>query len=281
LKAPSDKRPIGIFDSGVGGLTVLKEIIKELPSENTIYLGDTARVPYGTRSPKLVTRYSLENARFLISKGIKFLVVACNTSTSISLPSLVKASPVPVIGVVEPGARAAVVRSKTKKIAVIGTETTINSSSYTKAIKSIDSSIEVIGIACPLFVPLVEEGWIRGDIVTLTAKKYLSPLKNFNADTLILGCTHYPIIKDVIADAVYPVRNRISKGVKISLIDSAVETARETRHILEDKKILRQNSGRPRREFYVTDAPERFVRIGENFLGLPISNIKKVNIDTF
>lgn len=267
MKAPSNKRPIGIFDSGVGGLTVLKEIIKELPSENIIYLGDTARVPYGTRSPELVTKYSLENARFLMSKEIKILVVACNTSSSISLPSLVKNSSVPVIGVVEPGARAAVARSRTRKIVVIGTETTISSSSYTKAIKSIDSSIEVIGIACPLFVPLVEEGWTKGDIITLTAKKYLSPLKRYNADTLVLGCTHYPIIKDIIAHV-----------TKINLIDSAVETAREVRRILEDKKILRQNSGRPGRKFYVTDAPEKFIRIGEKFLGLPISNIKKVDI---
>jgi glutamate racemase len=288
LKTPSDlgreirtisypERPIGIFDSGIGGLTVLKEIIKELPSENTIYLGDTARVPYGTRSPELVTKYSLENARFLISKGIKILVVACNTSSSISLPALVKNSPVPVIGVVEPGARAAVARSKTKKIVVIGTETTINSSSYKKAIKSIDGSVEVVGIACPLFVPLVEEGWTEGDIVTLTAKKYLLPLKRYNADTLVLGCTHYPMIKGVIAHV-----------TRARLIDSAVETAREVRRILEAKKILRQNSrrldslsGRPRREFYVTDSPEKFARTGKKFLGFPISNIKKVDIDTF
>lgn len=280
MKAQSDKKPIGVFDSGVGGLTVLKEIIKELPSENTIYLGDTARVPYGTRSPELVMKYSSEDASFLMSKGVKILVVACNTSSSISLPSLTEKFPVPVVGVVEPGARTAIAKSKTKKIAVIGTETTINSNSYKKAIKSIDNSFEVIGIACPLFVPLVEEGWVKGEIVTMTVKEYLSPVKNYRADTLVLGCTHYPLIKDVISEVVNPVRNKISNGVKIHLIDSAVETAREVRHILEDRKILNHNSGIPSREFYVTDAPEKFVHVGEKFLGLPITNIKKVDIGT-
>ena len=165
----SRENPIGIFDSGVGGLTVLREIIKELPGENTIYLGDTARVPYGIRSPEIVTKYSIENAEFLAAKGIKLLVVACNTSSSVSLPALSKNLSVPVIGVIEPGAKAAVARSKTKKISVIGTETTIKSDSYKKAIKSIDNSADVIGIACPFFVPLVEEGWLKGDIVVLTA----------------------------------------------------------------------------------------------------------------
>ena len=269
MRAPSDKKPIGIFDSGVGGLTVLKEIIKELPSEHTIYLGDTARVPYGTRSQEIVIKYSFENTRFLVSKGIKILVVACNTSSSVSLPALVKNFPVPVVGVVVPGARAAVYKSKMKKIAVIGTETTIKSNSYKKAIKSIDSSVTVKGIACPLFVPLVEEGWFTGDIVTLTAEKYLSPLKKSGADVLILGCTHYPMIKKVIADV-----------VKIPLIDSATETAREVKRILEEKKMLRRNSGKARREFFVTDTKEKFIHIGEKFLAQRILNISGINIDT-
>ncbi len=267
MKTQSDKRPIGIFDSGVGGLTVFKEIVKELPSENIVYLGDTARVPYGIRSPEIVMRYSFENAKFLMSKGIKILVIACNTSSSISLPFLVRNFPIRIVGVVEPGARAAAARSKKKKIAVIGTETTIRSSSYAKAIKSIDKSIVTTGIACPLFVPLVEEGWTTGDIVTLTAKKYLLPLKKFGADVLILGCTHYPIIKNVIADV-----------VKIPLIDSAAETAKEVRRILEENKLLRHNSSKPRREFFVTDAPEKFVQTGERFLGQTISNISQVKI---
>jgi len=261
------EKPIGIFDSGVGGLTVLKEIIKELPGENTIYLGDTARVPYGIRSSEIVTKYSFENAKFLMSKGIKILVVACNTSSSVSLHSLRKNLPVPVVGVVEPGAKAAVVKSKIKKIAVIGTETTINSNSYKRAIKSIDGFTKVVGIACPLFVPLVEEGWLKGDIVTLTAKKYLSSLKKYGVDVLVLGCTHYPMIKDVIVNV-----------AKIPLIDSAVETAKEVHRILEERKLLRHKRGKPRREFFVTDAPEKFVHIGKNFLGQSISKITKVNI---
>ena len=268
MKIQSDRRPIGIFDSGVGGLTVFKEIIKELPSENIIYLGDTARVPYGTRSPETVMKYSLENAKFLMSKGIKILVIACNTSSSISLPFLVKNSPVPVVGVVEPGARAAAIRSKKKKIAVIGTETTIKSSAYAKAINSIDKTIVTKGIACPLFVPLVEEGWTTGDIVTLTAKRYLSPLKKFRADVLILGCTHYPMIKHIIAGV-----------VKIPLIDSAAETAKEVRRILEENELLRHNSSKPKRDFFVTDAPDKFVQTGGRFLGHTISNILRVSIE--
>ncbi len=263
----SKEKPIGIFDSGVCGLTVLKEIIKELPEENTIYLGDTARVPYGTRSPEIVMKDSFENANFLMSKEIKTLVVACNTSSSVSLLSLIKNLPVPVVGVVEPSARAAVAKSKIKKIAVIGTETTINSSSYKKAIKSIDNSAEVIGIACPLFVPLVEEGWLKGDIVTLTAERYLSAVKNYGVDTLVLGCTHYPMIKDLIADV-----------VKIPLIDSAVETAKEVHRILKDREMLRHNKSKPIREFFVTDSPEKFAYTGEKFLGHTVSNISKITV---
>jgi glutamate racemase len=258
--------PIGIFDSGVGGLTVMKEIIKELPHEDIIYLGDTARVPYGTRSPEIVSRYSLENAGFLISKGIKLLVVACNTSSSVSLGLLREQFSIPVIGVVEPGAKAAVAKTKLKRVAVIGTETTINSRSYERAIKSIDSTIKVFGVACPLFVPLVEEGWLEGEIVTLTAERYLSSVKSNGVDTLVLGCTHYPMIKDVIADV-----------VRIPLIDSAVETAREVKSILKNKDMLCQRKNEPLREFFVTDSPEKFARAGERFLGHKISNISKIN----
>ncbi|MBI4699304.1 MAG: glutamate racemase [Nitrospirae bacterium] len=267
MKTPSDKRPIGIFDSGVGGLTVLKEVIKKLPSENIIYLGDTARVPYGARSPEIIMKYSLECAQFLLSRGIKLLVVACNTSSSISLPGLAQDLPVPVVGVVEPGARAAVAKSRSKKIAVIGTETTIKSGSYKRAIKAIDYSIDVMGLACPLFVPLVEEGWIRGNIVSLTAQKYLSPLKKFGADVLILGCTHYPIIKRVIREV-----------AETNLIDSAAETAKEVKCILEESKVLRLDNSKPEREFFVTDSPKKFIQIGEMFLGQKISNISGINV---
>ncbi len=267
MQAVSDKMPIGIFDSGVGGLTVVKEIINELPDESILYLGDTARVPYGVRSPEIVSRYSFENARFLMSKGVKLLVVACNTSSSVSLDLLTEKFSIPVVGVVKPGAKAAVAETKSKKVAVIGTETTINSKSYEQAIKSIDSSIDVLGIACPLFVPLVEEGWVEGEVVTLTAEKYLSSLKQNGVDTLVLGCTHYPMLKDV-----------ITRIIKVPLIDSAIETAREVKRILKGRNMLCQRKGKPLREFFVTDSPEKFALTGRRFLGHEILNISKINL---
>jgi len=267
LREFSDERPIGIFDSGVGGLTVMKEVMKHLPWENILYLGDTARVPYGVRSAETVSRYSFENAEFLTSKGIKALVVACNTSSAISLDMLNKEFPMPVIGVVEPGARAAVKRTNSDKVAVIGTETTINSGSYTRAIKAIDTSVEVTGVACPLFVPLIEEGWLDGEIVNLTARKYLSSIIDDSAGVLVLGCTHYPMIKNVIGEI-----------VGIPLIDSAVETAREVSSVLTDKGLLRQEGDMPVMEFFVTDAPEKFVSTGGTFLKHPIERISKIRL---
>jgi glutamate racemase len=267
LQKVSDELPVGIFDSGVGGLTVMKEIIELLPGENIIYFGDTARVPYGTRSRETVTKYSIENTEFLISKGIKALVVACNTASSVSLPFLRNEFSVPVIGVVEPGARAAATDTKLKKIAVIGTEATINSRSYEEAINAIDGSVEVSGIACPLFVPLIEEGWLDGEVVKLTAEKYLSSLRYNGVDSIVLGCTHYPMIKDVIKDV---------SGVP--LIDSAVETAKEVKRVLEEKGMLCQSGEEGSKEFYVTDFPEKFSSVGENFLGHEIMNITKIDL---
>jgi glutamate racemase len=260
--------PIGVFDSGVGGLTVMREIMGRLPGENILYLGDTARVPYGTRSPGTVIKYSVENTEFLISKGIKLLVVACNTSSSVSLDLLTGKFPIPVIGVVEPGARAAVASTQRKKVAVIGTETTIKSGSYERAIKALDDSIKVSGVACPLFVPLIEEGWLEGDVVRLVAEKYLSKIKNKGADILVLGCTHYPMLKSVIA-----------RTVEIKLIDSAVETAKEVKRVLGDTNMLRRGKAEGRREFFVTDSPEKFARVGERFLGHKINNISKISLE--
>ena len=245
----------------------MKEIIELLPGENIIYFGDTARVPYGTRSRETVTKYSIENTEFLMSKGIKALVVACNTASSVSLPFLRNEFSVPVIGVVEPGARAAAADTKLKKIAVIGTEATINSRSYEEAIKAIDGSVEVSGIACPLFVPLIEEGWLDGEVVKLTAEKYLSSLRYNGVDSIVLGCTHYPMIKDVIKNV---------SGVP--LIESVVEIAKEVKRVLEEKEMLRQSGEEGSREFFVTDFPEKFSRVGENFLGHEISNITKIDL---
>lgn len=261
--------PIGIFDSGIGGLTVLKEIINRLPNESTVYLGDTARVPYGMRSPETVTRYSFENTRFLFSKGIKILVIACNTASSVSLEAVRKSVSLPVIGVIEPGARAAVSATRNGKIGVIGTYATIRSDSYTKAIKAIDSSAAVFSLPCPLFVPLVEEGWTEGAVAELTAETYLKEMRDKDIDTLVLGCTHYPLLKNVISGIM---------GNEVKLIDSAIETAIVINEILSDISLLREGPGTRVREFYVTDSPDKFTAVGERFLGSSIDYIKKIEL---
>ena len=189
------QKAIGIFDSGIGGLTVLGAIVAKLPEENIIYLGDTARVPYGIRSPETVTRYSFENTDFLLAQEIKMLVIACNTASAISLEAVKEEFPLPVIGVLDPGARAAAAATKTRKVGVIGTEATIGSGAYEKAIMQIAPDIKVHSMPCPLFVPLAEEGWTDNDVAHLVAEKYLAPLRGRGIDTLVLGCTHYPLLK--------------------------------------------------------------------------------------
>lgn len=262
-------RPIGVFDSGIGGLTVLKEIIRELPAENTIYLGDTARVPYGIRSAETVIRYSFENTKFLTTRGIKLLVIACNTASSVSLDAVKSWISIPVIGVIEPGAKAAVRATLNKKIGIIGTEATIRSGSYTKAIKAIEGDIEVFGLACPLFVPLVEEGWTEGSVATMIAEKYLEEIRGKGIDTVVLGCTHYPLLKQVIASV-------LEEGVR--LIDSAIEISREIKTMLESLDLKKYGKGNQSMEFYVTDSPERFLKVGERFLGRKIERIEKIEI---
>lgn len=252
------QKAIGIFDSGIGGLTVLKEIAARLPNEHIIYLGDTARVPYGIRSPETVTRYSFENTRFLLSQEIKVLVVACNTASAVSLDAVKNAFPLPVIGVIEPGARAAVRATRSGKIGVIGTEATIASMAYERAIKNIDPRARVYSLACPLFVPLVEEGWIDNDVAELVATKYLAGLQGQGIDTLVLGCTHYPLLKTVI--------NKVM-GPGIMLIDSATETARDVEGLLDNLGMRRLGQEGVVRRYCVTDTPHRFERIGKLFLG--------------
>ncbi|PKL52161.1 MAG: glutamate racemase [Nitrospira bacterium HGW-Nitrospira-1] len=263
-------KPIGVFDSGIGGLTALKEIFRKLPHESTVYLGDTARVPYGIRSPETVTRYSFENTRFLFSKEVKMIVIACNTASSVSLEAIKNSVPVPVIGVIEPGAKAAAAATKNKKIGIIGTEATIKSNSYAKAITSIDNRIEVFGIACPLFVPLVEEGWTEGKIVEMVAQEYLKEMKHKGIDALVLGCTHYPLLKGVLSAVM---------GESVSLIDSAIETAKEIETILKNLSLLNTSGDNISREFYVTDSPEKFKTVGERFLGEHIQHIKKIKLE--
>ncbi|BDV44343.1 glutamate racemase [Geotalea uraniireducens] len=263
-------KAIGIFDSGVGGLTVLKEIVKALPQEDTIYFGDTARVPYGTKSPETVTRYSLEIASFLVKRDIKLLVVACNTASAASLDVLQKKLPIPVIGVIEPGARRAVAVTRSGKVGVIGTAGTIRSSAYAKAIKRLNPEVEVITRACPLFVPLAEEGWTDNEVARLTAHAYLDGLREEGVDTLVLGCTHYPLLKKVIGETV---------GDGVKLVDSAEETARTVAEILRAKAMTRPSSEQGNHHYYVTDIPAGFIRVGNRFLGGRLGDVYQVSID--
>jgi glutamate racemase len=265
---PDTENPIGIFDSGIGGLTVVKEIQKLLPGENIYYLGDTARVPYGIRSEETVNRYALENTEFLLKKNIKLLVVACNTVSSISIDILKQKTEVPVVDVLGPGAIAAIKKTSNRRIGIIGTEATIRSNAYQRSIRRIDSGISVSAIPCPLFVPLVEEGWTEGKVVNMIVTEYLRTLKEKGIDTLVLGCTHYPLLKRAIREVMG----------EINLVDSAIETAQTVKDILNSQGRLNKGNHPPEHRFFVTDGPERFQRIGERFLGQRIENIEKVKL---
>lgn len=261
---------IGIFDSGVGGLTVLRELTKALPQEDTIYFGDTARVPYGTKSPDTVIRYSQEIASFLIKRDIKLLVVACNTASAVALPTLRRSLPIPVVGVIEPGAKRAVEVTRSGVVGVIGTSGTIRSSAYSRAIKRLNPDISVLAKPCPLFVPLAEEGWIDNDVTIMTARLYLEELREAQVDTLVLGCTHYPLLKKVIAEVM---------GPDVTLVDSAEETARTVATILQEKCMLRPPAELGNHHYYVTDVPAGFIRVGNRFLGGKLGDVYQVSLD--
>jgi glutamate racemase len=280
--------PIGIFDSGVGGLTVYRALHEHLPNERFVYLGDTARVPYGTKSLATVERYAVENALFLAAHGIKLLVVACNTASALALPAIRKALQIDVVGVIGPGARAAVLSESSRElqtggprqqraIGVIATESTVQSGAYTQAIARIDSTIQVLERACPLFVPLAEEGWANEEVARSIAQTYLDDIRG-RIDTLVLGCTHYPILSYVIQDAV---------GEFVNLIDSGEATALEIKSLLKAKDLARLTppTGALERQlcddldhFYVTDAAERFARVAERFLGAKPSRLEAVEV---
>jgi len=249
-------RPIGIFDSGVGGLTVLREIEKELPYENIVYLGDTARVPYGNKSKSTIVKFSTENILFLLKKRVKAVLIACNTSSSLALDYLSKIFSIPIFGVIEPGVLKAVKVTNNKRVGVIGTRSTIKSLSYQKKLTSLDSKIRVFAKACPLFVPLVEEGILKGKIVEGVISMYLEELKLKKIDTLILGCTHYPLIKKEI-------QNYLKE---VYIVDSAKEFAIYTRNILLKYNLLNDKRNTPKKEFYVSDEPLGFVRLAKLFL---------------
>jgi glutamate racemase len=263
--------PIGVFDSGLGGLTVLHAIARRLPAESTLYFGDTARVPYGPKSPDVVRRYSLEIMRWMVGQQVKAIVVACNTSTAHALDLLRQESPVPVWGVIEPGAQAVVQVDPFHPIGVIGTAGTIRSGAYQRAIQALLPGAEIVAKACPLFVPLVEEGWFNHPATRLVAEEYLTPVRARNLRALVLGCTHYPLIKPLIQEVM---------GERVTLIDSAQETARAVAEGLSQSGLAAPPDGTASHRFVVSDDPERFRRVGTGFLGERIERVEVTALGT-
>jgi glutamate racemase len=264
------EKPIGVFDSGIGGLTVVKRIISSLPSENIVYFGDTARVPYGSKSNTTVIEYAVQDSKFLINKNVKAIVVACNTVSSVALDNLKKLFDVPIIGMIEPGASFAVKNTNNGKIGVIGTRATINNHAYAKEIKKINSSLEVFENACPLFVPLAEEGWINQKATYEIAEEYLKELRLKEVDTLVLGCTHYPILANAIQKII---------GENVKLIDSGIAAAEIVKEELNRYNLNTNSHSNGNLELYVSDIPIKFKEVAELFLGREVDNVKKIEIE--
>ncbi|MGI6012177.1 MAG: glutamate racemase [Ruminococcus sp.] len=269
-----NQAPIGVFDSGVGGLTVAREIMRNLPGERIVYFGDTARVPYGSKSRQTIIRYSRQIVRFLRTQGVKAIVVACNTASALALEDIEHEIDIPIIGVMKPGARAAAAATKNGRIGVIGTESTIRSGMYPRFIKAIDPEIAVLGKACPLFVPLVEEGWLKDSVTDEVARRYLNELTRENIDVLILGCTHYPLLRSTVKKVV---------GDSVELVNPAYETAQELKRLLEGKNLL--NPGMIREEFpyrfYVSDAAEKFKQFANSILPYDVRVTQQINIEEY
>lgn len=273
--------PVGVFDSGVGGLTVVKEIMEQLPGEGIIYFGDTARVPYGNKSEETVVRYSSQIIKFLLSKGAKTIVIACNTASAVALEKMKQEYDVPIIGVVKPGAKAAAEVTKNGKIGVIGTEATIRSGIYNEFLRKTDPHVTVFGKACPLFVPLAEEGWVGADEITeQVARRYLSDLSKEEIDTLVLGCTHYPLLRSVIQKVM---------GERVHLVNPAVETARELKYLLEENHLMNEagkeggriGNGLPHHEFFVSDRAEKFRKFAASILPNAILRPESIGVEKF
>src|SRR5260370_25815008 len=261
----SDPRPIGVFDSGIGGLTVVKALCDLLPNENICYLGDTARVPYGPKSPETVKRYAVELAGMLMRKDVKALVVACNTVSSVALPLLAKRFPVPVIGVIEPGARAALQSPRSRHVGVIGTRATIRSGAYEKALRATDNNVRVSSRACPLLVPLIEEGLLNDAVTDQMIMRYLQPLLAYGIDTLVLGCTHYPLLVNAIARAVRR---------QIALVDSAQNCARAVEEMLDRESLRASGPDRGKLHVALTDAADTFLNVARDALQLNFGEIE-------
>ncbi len=266
------EQAIGVFDSGVGGLTVVREIMRQLPNENVIYFGDTARVPYGSKSKQTVLKYSKQIVRFLRTKNVKAIVFACNTASALALEEMREEIDIPVIGVVRPGAKMAATMSKTKSVGIIGTEGTIKSGIYTEYIRRLDPTITVVGKACPLFVPLVEEGLLEDRITDDMVDRYLSELKPYNVDALVLGCTHYPLLMN-------PIKRYMGEGV--TLVNPAYETAKGLKEILSEKGMLNDKEHNSIYEFYVSDGVDKFKAFADDVLPVNVDEVNVVDIESY
>jgi len=259
--------PIGVFDSGIGGLTVTRALLQHLPHENILYFGDTARVPYGVKSADTIAQYANQITDFLLERRVKLLIVACNTMAAVAADAIRRRSPVPVLDVIEVGAQVAAHSTRNRRVGVIGTLTTVGSGAYDTAIRSHDPAITIHSQACPLFVPLVEEGWLEHPVTLLTAQEYLAPVLAQDIDTLVLGCTHYPLLRPLLAGVA---------GETVQLVDSAETTALRAHELLTQLDLLNPGSTLPVHQFYVTDVPQRFRTVGERFLGQPLANVHVV-----
>ena len=267
----SDNRPVGIFDSGVGGLTVVHEVFERCPNESIVYFGDTARVPYGTKSPQIVEKFALQDILFLMQQNIKLLVAACHTVSSVVLDGLIQKFHLPILGVVEPGIKAALKATRNNRIGVIGTRATILSDTYRLKMEERREDITVVSQACPLFVPLAEEGWLNGDVTHHIASIYLEPMKKQEVDTLILGCTHYPLLKAIIGDVL---------GKDVFIIDSAEETAKRVAERLRAVGMENEVGAKPTHQFFVSDIPHQFREVGERFLGVDLGSVSQVDVES-
>ncbi|OGX41616.1 MAG: glutamate racemase [Omnitrophica WOR_2 bacterium RIFCSPHIGHO2_02_FULL_68_15] len=267
----SPTSPIGVFDSGIGGLTVVRELFRALPHEAVLYFGDTARVPYGNKSRETIVRFSTENVLFLLHHDVKLIIIACNTASSHALPFLERSFSIPLVGVIEPGVQAAVAATRTKRIGVIGTAATVGSGAYERALRRVDPAIRVTSVGCPLFVPLVEEGWTARPVAKAIAAEYLAPLVKAKVDTLILGCTHYPLLKPMLRQVL---------GPKVQLVDSAAEVAQHTKVILQHHHLLNAtaNGGRPAHRYFVSDESSHFTTLGSRFLGRTVGPVTRVAV---
>lgn len=267
-----DLRPIGVFDSGIGGLTVVKAMLELMPHESIVYFGDTARVPYGTKSKETITHFVLQTVRFLNEQNVKLIVIACNTASATSFPEIAAASRVPVQEVITPGAKAAVAATRNGRVGVIGTERTIQSGAYEAAIHALKPDIRTVSRPCPLFVPLVEEGLIEHPATFMIASDYLDPLKRCGIDTLVLACTHYPLLKATLKQVM---------GTDIAMVDSATETAVAVSRTLERSGLTTDPEARPEHRFFVSDHPAKFIAVGEMFLGRKMQSVERIDIEKY